>query len=101
MAFIANDLNKVPIIKDNVIYTPIGEECVIYPSYEDEKDLPYIITLNDVGTFIFNLINGKNTIKDILNEILENYDITEDIAIYDLYSLINDLDEGKIIIWKK
>ncbi len=98
--YIANHINlKVPIIKENVVITKYGNECVINPSFKDETE-PYVITLNDTGTFILNKIDGIKTIKDILEKMTEYYDINEKIAKKDLYELIKDLEEGKIIEWK-
>ena len=100
MECIANELDeKVPIIKENVVITRIGNESVVNPSFEDE-DEPYVITLNDTGTFILNEIDGTKTIKDISKIISDNYDITEDEVKEDLYELIKDLEEGNIIVWK-
>ena len=96
----ANKLEiKVPVIKKNVIITKIGNESIVNPSYEDEKE-PYIITLNETGTFILNNIDGKKTIEEIITKIVSNYDITEREAKKDLYELIEDLEEGNIIVWK-
>ncbi len=101
MEYTVNNLKKVPIIKGNVVITRVGNECVIYPSYSDEEDLPYIITLDEVGTFILKEIDGKNNFGNILENILDNYDVSYDNAFEDLTELLDDLIEGKIIIWKK
>ena len=97
MEYTASILKKVPIIKENVVITSVGNECVIYPSYNDEEDLPYVITLDEIGTFILEQINGSNILENILNV----YDVSYDEALSDLIELLNDLIEGKIIIWKK
>lgn len=101
MEYTANILKKVPIIKDNVVITSIGNECVIYPSYDDEEDLPYVITLDEIGTFILKKINGNDSLGNILENILNVYDVSYNQALSDLIELFNDLIEGKIIIWKK
>lgn len=101
MESIVNDLDfKVPIIKENVVITKIGDVSVVSPSYEDETE-PYIITLNDTGTFIFYEIDGIKTIKELIEKIVSNYDIDFVSAKEDLYGLIKDLEEGKIIVWKE
>lgn len=100
MVCIANELDKkVPVIKKNVVITKIGDESVINPSFEDEVE-PYVITLNATGTFLLNEINGKNSINDIIQVLIENYYITEKDARNDLFELIKDLEEGNIIVWK-
>lgn len=101
MEYTASILKKVPIIKENVVITSVGNECVIYPSYNDEEDLPYVITLDGIGTFILEQINGNNNFGNILENILNVYDVSYDEALSDLIELLNDLIEGKIIIWKK
>ena len=89
----------MPVIKKNVVITKIGDESVINPSFEDEVE-PYVITLNATGTFLLNEIDGKNSINDIIQVLIENYYITEKDARNDLFELIKDLEEGNIIVWK-
>ncbi len=101
MECIANNLDeKVPIIKDNVIINMVGDESIVNPPFEDEIE-PYIITLNSTGAFVLNKIDGKNTIKDIINDFKKVYNVNEKKAKEDLYKLIEDLEEGSIIRWKK
>ena len=100
MVYTANELDeKVPVIKDNVVVTYVGDDSVINPSFEDEIE-PYVITLNNTGTFILKEIDGERTMGEIVSKVVEYYDIAEDIIKKDLYELINDLEEGNIIVWK-
>ena len=99
--YIVKDLDlKVPIIKENVVITKIGDGSVVSPSYEDESE-PYIITLNDTGTFIFFEIDGIKTVKELVEKMISHYDIDYINAKEDLYELVKDLEEGKIIVWKE
>lgn len=98
MKCIVSELDKkVPVIRENVVITKIGNESVVNPSFEDEIE-PYVITLNETGTLVLNEIDGKKTIRGIIDNMIEYYDITEDVVREDLYELKKDLEEGNIIV---
>ncbi len=55
-------------------------------------------SLEDIGAFIWNQIDGKRTLQDILEAILSVYDVEEDTAKDDLSNFISQmLDSGLIL----
>lgn len=59
------------------------------------------IFLNDVALYMYNLMDGKNTIEDIFNVISKEYDVSDDELKGDLTDLVRDLQWKNIITIKK
>ncbi len=51
------------------------------------------IALNDTGTFIWKLCDGKTTIGKIINALIKKYDVDKQIAEKDVFGLIQLLIE--------
>ena len=56
-----------------------------------------VYTLNESGAFIWELIDGKRNVEEIINKLTEEYDIDHDSAEKDLFSFINDMSNYLII----
>lgn len=61
----------------------------------------YLHTLNETGTFIWELLNGKNTIEDIIDKVCEEFDADKRIVAKDISHFTEDLIRRKLIITKK
>ena len=56
-----------------------------------------LLYLNKVGSFIFELCDGKNTLDDIVTQLLNKFDVEKEILIADLMDIIRDLQFKRII----
>lgn len=63
----------------------------------NNKDDFKLIYLNDTALTIFELIDGKKTIEEIFNLLLQEYDVEEEILKSDLINVIRDFQWRKII----
>lgn len=57
--------------------------------------------LNRVGTTIWQLINGENSLADIEWELIHQYDVPVEQARADLMTFIEELERRDLIRWKK
>jgi methyltransferase-like protein len=71
----------------------VGEEKVLVPLRNNIANMTEIYTLNEVGSYIWDEIDGKNTEKDIVKAITEEFDIDETTAQNDLYEFLKRLEE--------
>ena len=55
-------------------------------------------SLEDIGAFIWNQLDGKRTLKDVLDAILTDYDIDEETAQEDLTSFIAQMQTAGLIL---
>jgi len=69
------DLDKAPKRNPELAWRIIDNETVIIPLDEQTADFEKISFLNGTGTRIWELIDGKNTLKEITEKIFEEYEI--------------------------
>jgi len=92
-----NNLNTIYQKDSNMVYRRIADEYILVPIRQQVADLNYIYTLNEIGAFIWELIDGKSNIKQILKNITAAYDVEEKAAKDDLISFISQLLKIKAI----
>lgn len=88
-----NYLEKVYQKDSNIVSRKIADEVILVPIRQNVGDLENIFTLNEVGTFIWELINGKRKVKDIKEMIVEEFDVSPQVAEKDLMEFIQQLEE--------
>lgn len=66
----------------------IGDETVIVPVTGRVGDLDAIYTLNDVGSFVWELIDGTRSARTIVDALLDAYDVTREVAAQDVDELL-------------
>ena len=92
-----NNLNTIYQKDSNIVYRRIADEYILVPIRQQVADLNCIYTLNEIGAFIWELIDGKSNIKQILKNITAAYDVEEKAAKDDLISFISQLLKIKAI----
>ena len=71
----------------------IGAGLVIESPEENETH-----SIEDIGAFIWNRINGKNDLDTILDKILREYDVAASTAAKDLQTFISQLMEAGLVL---
>lgn len=56
-----------------------------------------VFTLNETGAFIWEQIDGQRTVEMIINALTKEYDIDNETAKNDVFSLIDNMSEYLII----
>lgn len=72
-------------------------ELVLLPLYKSSKDLNYIYTLNETAASAWELIDGKRTLDEIKEKLLQEFDIDEKRLTSQLDELVTDLRSFKAI----
>jgi len=80
------------IDKNNITYRVIDGEAVIL-----NLDKGYYYSLNEVGTRIWEAIDKKKSLNEVLNSLKEKYQLPEKQLEGDLLGLIKDLEKEKLI----
>jgi coenzyme PQQ synthesis protein D (PqqD) len=85
-------------VKDNQSVTrSIAGETIIVPVRSGVGDLDSIYTLNEVGTSIWELIDGTRSVEQIVEEIGNKYEVSSDEAAKDVSEFLTALQvEGLI-----
>jgi len=84
--------------KDSDLVTRnVAGETIIVPVRNNVGDLDSIYTLNVVGSTIWELINGKNSITQIVEAVHNAYEVTPEEAEKDTLDFIKNLEEAGLI----
>lgn len=84
-------------IKDGFLLREVAGNYVVIAVGEDAVNFNSIITVNEIGAYIWNKINeGKNE-EAIADDIIGEYSIDRDTALKDSGEFINQLREAGII----
>jgi hypothetical protein len=76
----------------SIVHRELAGETILVPIRRNMADLDSIYTLDEVGAFIWSLIDGQRTIGDIQNSILDEYDVSPEVADRDLAEFIQTLE---------
>ena len=78
-----------------LLRTVAGKNIVV--SVGAQLDFNGMLTLNDTGVYLWNLLQKDTTKDDILNKMLEEYDVSEEIASADIDAFIQKLRQANIL----
>ncbi len=95
------DFSKVYCKSERFVEKSIGSEKVLVPLSDNVADMNHVLTLNEVGTFLYNQIDGKKSINDILSLLLKEYDVASDVAKFDIEQFINNTVNNGILFEKQ
>jgi len=87
------DMKTILTHNENCPVRAIGKGLVIVSPDENETH-----SIEDIGAFIWNKIDGKNDLDSILNEILQEYEVATPTATQDLQAFITQLIEADLVL---
>lgn len=83
--------------KNDFVTRDIGGETIIVPIRDHVGDLESIYSLNEVGTLIWQLIDGQKTLNGIVEGIVMAYDVNPEEAKKDALEFVKSLEEAGLI----
>ncbi len=89
------DLSTVPNRTDHYTIRVIGD-CTVFVSPRGDE----LHKINQLGTFIFSLVDGHRSLARILDSICDEYAVDADVAQRDLVTFATDLESRGLIINK-
>lgn len=84
-------------IKDNFILRKVADTYVVVPVSSMTLDFNGIINLNETGAFLFGLLQKGATKEELLEKLLEEYDVTEEKASADIEVFIGKVKDADIL----
>ena len=81
----------------NVVFRQIGDESLLIPVANEVGDLSNIYNLNEIGTKIWEYIDGDRDVIEICRLITDEYDTPIDVVMNDMVEFINDLRSIKFL----
>jgi hypothetical protein len=76
---------------DSIVSRRIEDEMILVPIFQDVADLGSIYTLNEVGAFIWEQIDGQKTASEVLALLVREFEVTDEEAEKDLMEFIQQL----------
>ena len=90
-------LNSILSHSPSVVTRKTGNEYVLVPVANDIADMNSVYTLNETGAFIWEQIDGKRTLEEIISILILEYDIDKDSASKDVFDFVGNMQEFLII----
>ena len=90
-------LNSILSHSPSVVTRKTGNEYVLVPVANNIADMNSVYTLNETGAFIWEQINGKRTLGEIIIKVTSEYDIDKDSASKDVFDFIANMQKFLII----
>lgn len=84
--------NSIVVSVENQISSDLGGEAVIL-----NMNTGIYHGLNEVGAFVWNLIEQPQVVKDIQQKLLQEYEIESSVCTNDLLALLKDLQGAGLI----
>ena len=91
------NLKSVPLHSASIVTRKTGNEYVLVPVTNNIADMTSVYTLNETGAFIWELIDGKKSVEDLINAIIDKYDIDREKATKDVFSFIDNMNKYLVI----
>jgi hypothetical protein len=90
-------LNSVISHSSSIVTRKTGNEYVLVPVTNNIADMNSVYTLNDTGAFIWEQIDGKKTVGEIIDALTSEYDIDKETAIKDVLEFVSEMSMCLII----
>jgi hypothetical protein len=82
---------------EHVVTRKIADEIIIVPMKQTVEDMKAIFTLNDVAGVIWERIDGRTTVADLISSIYREYRVTPQKVIQDVVDLLATFEADGLI----
>jgi len=83
--------------KGEFVARSIAGDTIIVPIRGQTGDLNSIYNLNEVGSFIWNLIDGRTTLSHLVQAVYREFEVTPEAAQEDTVEFVGALESAGII----
>lgn len=84
-------------IKDGFIMKDVAGSKVVLPLGERQTEIRGIITFNDIGAEVFNMLDGTNSVEEIIAKLVKDYDAPYETVKSDVEKLIDKMRENGLV----
>ena len=86
------DLDKIYCLKDRVASRKIVDEVILVPLRDSVAEMENLYSLNEVAARVYELVDGKRSVRDIGAAIAEEFDVTAEQAEADVSQFVEQLE---------
>jgi hypothetical protein len=91
------ELNAIPSHSPSVVTRKTGNEYVLVPVTGNIADMDSVYTLNETGAFIWDQIDGKKTLEDLIRALTSEYETDYETAKSDMLDFVTKMKEYLIL----
>jgi hypothetical protein len=91
------DLSKCFFRENDLVAREISGETIVVPVRSKAGDVDFIYTLDEVGTMIWVLLDGKTSVTQIVEAIVASFDVAPGEAAKDTVDFLAALEEAGLI----
>lgn len=84
-------------IKDGFIMKNVAGSNVVLPLGERQAEIRGIITFNEIGAEVFNMLDGTNSVEEIIAKIVKDYDAPYETVKSDVEKLIEKMRQNGLV----
>ena len=84
-------------IKDGYILKDVAGAKIVIATGAQRLNFNGVMTFNEVGAVVFNMLDGTNSVQDIATKISEDYDVPFERVQTDVENLIKKMKEHNLI----
>lgn len=81
----------------DVVSRRIAGEAVLVPVRSQVAEIDSLFTLNEMGSLVWDLLDGERTVSQIAEVICASYEVTAEEAMKDLLEFLADLESAGLI----
>lgn len=84
-------------IDNEFVLREIAGDYIVIPTGKTVLEFNGLITVNEVGVSIWNMLQNEVTFEELVQGILKEYDVEEDVAREDIQEFLDILINGGIL----
>ena len=84
-------------IKKEFVKRDIAGDTILVPIGKTVYDSNGLFVLNELGAFIWDRLRAAETEADLLRDVLNTYEVTEEVALQDIREFMDKLREMEIL----
>lgn len=85
-------------IEKEFVLREIAGDYIIIPTGKTVLEFNGLITVNEVGVTLWNMLQEEVTVDQLVQGVLAEYDVEEDVAREDIQEFLDTLAKGGILI---
>lgn len=90
-------MNSIIKKSENIVFRKIGDEYVLVPLSESVADVESIFTLNETGAAVWEKIDGRKNLRDIIAEMQAEYEAENLLIEKDVTAFVNEMITAKLL----
>lgn len=84
--------------RDEVVSREIAGETILVPIRGKLVDMERIFSVNPVGAHVWQQLDGRRSLAEIRDSVLDTFDVEKDQADVDIQEFVAELTEAELIV---